>query len=115
MNENNGDPRDVPDLIELHALQDATAWDAADRRLGKVGQVYVDGAGRPQWVSIPLGLFGTREHVVPLHGARLGEGEYAQDLHVSFAFDDIKHAPDVDHRTQLSPEDEARLLEHYGL
>jgi uncharacterized protein (TIGR02271 family) len=90
------------------------AYDSSHRKLGKIGQVFVDEAtGRPEWMTINTGLFGTKETFVPLEPAQI-DGD---DVVVPFGKEQIKDAPSVDPEAQgqLSDVDEMRLYEHYGL
>lgn len=105
----------TPAEFGIHDLQDATVWDAADTKLGKVSQVAVDAFGRPVWVSVPLGLMETREKFVPLSGARLVQGAQVPDLHVAYSADTIKDAPDAERGNALNPAEEELLRRHYGL
>lgn len=84
---------------------------AADgRRIGPVGQVYLDDAtGVPTWVTVKTGLFGTRETFVPLQGAVLTKGQ----IQVPFAEAVVKSAPGIDPDRHLDAEEEAELYAHY--
>jgi len=81
-------------------------------KIGGVGQVYTDDeTGRPNWVTVKTGLFGTRESFVPVQEARV-EGE---DLVVPYTKDQVKDAPGIDPDGHLDPTEEDRLYEHYRL
>lgn len=81
-------------------------------KIGSIGQIYVDDTtGAPSWVTVKTGLFGSAETFVPLDGARV-EGD---DLYVDFAEDKIKNAPQVDPDGSITPAEEERLYEYYGL
>ncbi|MFP5312543.1 MAG: DUF2382 domain-containing protein [Actinomycetes bacterium] len=81
-------------------------------KIGGVGQVYTDDeTGRPNWVTVKTGLFGTRESFVPVQEARV-EGD---DLVVPYTKDQVKEAPGVDPDGHLEPAEEERLYEHYRL
>jgi hypothetical protein len=98
----------------IYELQDATAWDSKDHKLGLVGQVHRDkDTGRLAWITVALGLLETRAHFIPLAGARV-EGT---NVHVAYDHDTIKDSPeiDIDPEMGLSPEDEAKLSRYYGL
>ena len=83
-------------------------------KIGKLEQVYLDDAtGRPEWVTISTGLFGTNESFVPL-----AEAEYADGaLRLPYSKDKIKDAPnvDVDSDRHLSADEEVELYRYYGL
>jgi len=96
----------------INTLQGATVVGANGERIGDVGQVLVDTAtGRPEWVSVRTGMFGTHETLVPISDASL-QGD---ELSVPFTKDQIKAAPRVAPDEDLSQDDEARLYRHYGL
>lgn len=81
-------------------------------KIGGVGQVYADDeTGRPNWVTVKTGLFGTRESFVPVQEARV-EGD---DLVVPYTKDQVKDAPGIDPDGHLDPVEEDRLYEHYRL
>jgi len=81
-------------------------------KIGGVGHVYSDDeTGRPNWVTVKTGLFGTRETFVPIQEARV-EGD---DLVVPYSKDQVKDAPAVDPDGHLDPAEEDRLYEHYRL
>ncbi|NHC44311.1 DUF2382 domain-containing protein [Motilibacter aurantiacus] len=86
---------------------------ADGERIGKIGQVFVDDvSGRPEWVTVHTGLFGTHESFVPVAEAQLQGDE------VSVPFDKgmVKDAPNVDPAEgHLSEEQEAELYRYYGM
>lgn len=94
---------------ELNGL---TAYDRDGDKIGNVGQVYVDDrTGRAEWVTVKTGLFGMKESLVPLSGARrTGEG-----LHVAHPKETVKDAPRLDADEHLDAAQERELYEHYGL
>ena len=96
----------------LDRLTGATAYDHAGEKIGKIGTIYLDdGSDEPKFATVSTGLFGMSESFVPLQGARM-EGD---DLHVTYAKDQVKDAPRVDAGGHLSPDEENRLYEHYQL
>ncbi|WP_416069825.1 DUF2382 domain-containing protein [Streptomyces sp. AK02-01A] len=94
---------------ELNGL---TVYDRDGEKIGNVGHVYVDDrTSRPEWVTVKTGLFGMKESLVPLAGARrLGE-----DLHVPYTKDTVKGAPRLDADEHLEPSQEKQLYQHYGI
>lgn len=81
--------------------------------IGSVGQVFLDDeSGRPEWVTVKTGLFGTKESFVPLEQAQLTDS----GLQVAHAADTIKDAPrEETDEGHLSRDQERELYEHYGL
>ncbi len=97
---------------DIDRVTSATAYDDSGEKIGKVGQVYLDdSSGEPTWVTVKTGLFGTSESFIPLQGARF-DGD---DLHVGYSKDRLKDAPRVDADGHITPEEERRLYEYYGL
>ena len=82
-------------------------------KIGKAGQVFLDDVtGKPEWVTVHTGLFGTKESFVPIASATLAEG----GLQVPFDKDLVKGAPQVDAEGgHLSVEEEAELFRYYGM
>lgn len=90
-----------------------TAYDPAHKKLGEVGQVYVDDVtGEPEWITVRTGLFGTKETFVPVEPAELRGDEVV----VPFQQDQVKDAPRMEAESgHLAPEQEAELYEYYGM
>jgi sporulation protein YlmC with PRC-barrel domain len=79
-------------------------------KVGGIGQVYLDDeSGRPSWVTVKTGLFGTQESFVPLARADLA----GVDVVVPYDKETIKGAPRVDTEGSLSPQEEKRLYSYY--
>lgn len=93
-------------------LRDLTVLDPEGEKVGTVGKVYRDDAdGKPEWVTVKTGLFGSKETLVPLTGARVSGDE----LHVPVTKETVKHAPRVDADARLDADEESDLYAHYGL
>jgi len=98
--------KDIDDIIGAEAVG------PDNDKIGKVGQIYIDQDNeQPVWVSVKSGLFGTSETLVPLQGADWDRSA----LHLAFHKDRVKDAPRVDPDAELSPEEQERLYEYYGL
>lgn len=82
-------------------------------KIGKAGQVYLDDTtGRPEWVTVHTGLFGSGESFVPLADASL-QGE---DIVVPFDKATVKDAPrTASEDGHISESEEAELYRYYGL
>ncbi|MFJ4923677.1 PRC and DUF2382 domain-containing protein [Streptomyces sp. NPDC088725] len=94
---------------ELNGL---TAHDKDGTKIGSVGQVYVDDrTGRPEWVTVKTGMFGMKESLVPLDGARRS----GEDLHFPHSKETVKEAPRLDADEHLDASQEKQLYQHYGL
>jgi uncharacterized protein (TIGR02271 family) len=97
---------------DIQRLQGADVYATGGDKIGSSGQVYLDNAsGSPEWVSVRTGLFGTKESFVPLH-----EASFSGDrIEVPFSKDQVKGAPQIDADGDLTPAEEERLYEYYGL
>ncbi|MBB0245526.1 DUF2382 domain-containing protein [Streptomyces alkaliphilus] len=99
---------------QIPAVLDHPVHDREGKKIGDAKHVFLDDAtGRPEWVSVKTGLFGTNESFIPIHEATLVEDH----LEVPYDKDMVKDAPnvDVDSGGHLSEQEEHRLYEHYGI
>lgn len=97
---------------QARELIGSTAYDRSGSKLGKVGQVYLDGRnGRPEWITTKTGMFGTKESFVPLNDAKLNDGKVT----VNFSKAKVQEAPRIDNDGELSSRDEESLYRHYGI
>jgi uncharacterized protein (TIGR02271 family) len=98
---------------QVHTLSGRDVHGPDGDKIGRVGQVWSDGVGRPTWASVKTGLFGLNESLVPLETADLRDDR----LVVPFDKATVKDAPnvDADHDEPLSRDDVERLYEYYGL
>lgn len=98
---------------DIQQVTGADVYDSEGDKIGRAGQVFLDDeTGRPEWVTVNTGLFGTNESFIPLAGAEFAD----QGLTVPFAKDVVKDAPNVDTGDDhLSQDEERALYEHYGL
>jgi stress response protein YsnF len=97
---------------EVAAAVGTTACDADGGKLGTVEHFFVDDrTGRPSWVAVTTGLFGTRTSMVPVQRASLAEGR----LVLPVTRDAVRAAPEVGDGEHLTRDDEGRLRRHYGL
>ncbi|WP_433606242.1 PRC-barrel domain-containing protein [Dactylosporangium sp. CA-139114] len=88
-------------------------YDRDGDKIGSVGQVYADDAGRPTWASVSTGLLGLHQSLVPLAGATSLE----DGVQVPFDKATVKDAPRVDHEADqpLTSEQVQELYRHYQL
>lgn len=98
------------DIQQVHG---AEIYGSDGEKIGKAGQVYLDDeTGRPEWVTVHTGLFGTNESFIPLTDAQLADN----GVTVPFTKDQVKDAPNIDpDNGHISQEEERGLYEHYGL
>ncbi len=90
-----------------------TAYSADGDKIGKVGQLFLDDqTGRPEFITVNTGLFGTKETYIPIADATFS----GDRLTVPFDKEKVKNAPNVDAAGgHLEPAEERRLYEYYGL
>src|SRR3712207_4028183 len=81
-------------------------------KVGKIDEIYLDEqTGKPEWLAVNTGLFGSNVSFVPLAQATT-EGD---TVRVPYEKSQIKDAPNASADGQLSQDEEARLYSHYGL
>ena len=97
---------------QASALLDGGTVVGPDGEIGKVGQVFLDDeTGKPNWVTVKTGFFGSNESFIPLEGAQMSGSE----VRVSFDKSKVKGAPNFDVDEHLSVNDEEALYSYYGL
>jgi len=90
----------------------ADVYDETGSKIGSASEVYLDDeSGRPEWVTVRTGMFGTKESFVPIRDADLTE----DGVHVRIPKDKVKDAPKIDTDGHLSPQEEEELYRYYGL
>ena len=93
-------------------LYNSDVVDRDGKKIGGVGQVYLDDrTGRPTWVTVKTGLFGTKENFVPLFRAEIDDGQ----IQVPYTETTVKDAPTVDPDRHLDSDEEADLYKYYGI
>ena len=97
---------------QINDVVGTTAYDPEGQKIGKVGQVFLDDeTGRPEFVTVNTGLFGTSESFVPVEEASF-DGDR---LTLPYTKDKVKDAPTIDFDGHhLDHQDERRLYEFYG-
>ena len=97
---------------DIAALYEGTVYESDGDKIGGVGTVYLDDAtGEPSWVTVKTGLFGTSETFVPLDRASISGTE----IRVPYSKAQVKDAPRTETDAELTPQEEERLYEYYGL
>lgn len=104
------DPADQLREERLTSLFEAAVYGPGGERIGKVGQVYIDDQTQdPNWVTVKMGLFGTKEHFVPLDEAVLD----GRRLVVPYSKELVASAPGTEIDQNLSPSEEDALYAYY--
>ncbi|MGX1273717.1 DUF2382 domain-containing protein [Streptomyces phaeoluteigriseus] len=99
---------------EIRNVLDHPVYDGEGHKIGDAKHVFFDDVtGRPEWVTVRTGLFGSSESFVPIRDASMVEDH----IEVPYAKDRIKGAPnvDVDSGGHLSESEEHRLYDYYGI
>jgi uncharacterized protein (TIGR02271 family) len=101
------------DAQDARSIMGATAYGSDGDKIGKVGQVFLDDqSGRPEFVTVNTGLFGTNETFIPVSGATFS----GDRLTVPYDKDKVKGAPNVGVDSgHLDESEEQRLYEYYGM
>ena len=99
-------------LDQARTLQGKTMHGAGGEKLGKIDTLYADrDGGEPTFATVHTGLMGTKTHFVPL-----AEASMASDgVTVPYGKDLVNSAPSIDPDSELSPDEEQRLYQHYGV
>ena len=92
------------------------AYDVDGDKIGEITDIYYDDeTGRPEWVAVKTGLFGTKHSFVPIHGSSVYRADdESGDLQVAFDKDMVKDAPRIDDDEHLDPDQERELWSYYG-
>ena len=95
------------------------AYDNAGEKIGEITDVYYDDStGRPEWIAVKTGLFGSKETFVPIHGSQLHHDPDRDDendtLRLAFDKSMVKEAPNIDPEGHLSPAEEQELWTYWG-
>src|SRR3954468_7833307 len=99
------------DLDTVLGWRGKSVLDRDGEKVGTLGDLYLDQAtDLPAYAGVRTGMFRRRESIVPLDGAREGDG----DLRPPYAAEQIREAPNVDPEVALTDEEEERLHAHYG-
>ncbi len=99
-------------LDQARSLHGKSMQGSGGDKLGKIDTLYADREdGEPTFATVDTGMFGGKTHFVPLTDATLaGDG-----VEVPYGKDLVKSAPSIDPDAELSPEEEQRLYQHYGV
>ena len=99
-------------VAEIEPWKGLDLFDYADKKLGKLKDVYLDDeTTRPKWGQISVGFISTKELFVPLANAvRMDDG-----IHIKAKKVQVDEAPEVPADGRLTAEQEHQLTLHYGL
>ena len=75
------------DAQDARSIMGATAYGSDGDKIGKVGQVFLDDqSGRPEFVTVNTGFFGSNETFIPVSGATFSSDR----LEVPYSKDKVK-------------------------
>jgi uncharacterized protein (TIGR02271 family) len=90
----------------------STAVDSDGQKIGTIEEIYMDTeTGRPEWLAVKTGMFGSKVSFIPIAEASEAGGE----VRVPYDKQQVKDAPNAEADGELSQEEEAGLYSHYGL
>jgi len=99
------------DQNDIDTIADRDVYGSDGSKIGAARQVYVDDeTGRPEWVTVRTGLFGTSESFVPLADATISGDRVVVPYDKSF----VKDAPNLREDGHLTPDQERELYAYYG-
>ena len=88
------------------------AVDSDGDKIGSIDEIYMDAeTGKPEWLAVKTGMFGSKVSFVPIAEARESDG----DVRLPYDKQQVKDAPNAEADGELSQEEEASLYSHYGL
>ncbi len=93
-------------------LRGMTVIDTSEIPIGTIEEVYLDGEDGPaRWAVVGTGAMGSTKRFIPLASADIT----SEGVTLSMAKSLVTQAPQIDSGDELAPEQEHRLLRHYGL
>ncbi len=99
-------------IQDFAAFRGRNAIDSNGDKIGTIDEIYEDTeTGKPEWVAVKTGMFGSKVTFIPLADA----SESADGLRVPYTKDQVKDAPNSDATNGLSQDEEANLYRHFGL
>ncbi len=103
----------------MKTLEDVQTWrgkkmvDADGHKIGTIEDILLDRqTGEPEWAAVKTGLFGRKHTLVPIRDAQVADDD---EVRVPLDKEQVKSAPRIEPDGELSPDEERRLWEHYGM
>jgi uncharacterized protein (TIGR02271 family) len=97
---------------DVTQLRGQELLDSNGDKIGKIEEIYLDEqTGKPEWLAVKTGMFGSNVSFVPLAQASMDSGT----VRVPYEKSQVKDAPNAEADGQLSQDEEARLYRHYGM
>ena len=88
------------------------AVDSDGEKIGSIDEIYMDAdTGKPEWLAVKTGMFGSKVSFVPIAEAREADG----DVRLPYERSRSRTHPTLEADGELSQDEEAQLYRHYGL
>jgi uncharacterized protein (TIGR02271 family) len=102
----------MPTIQDVQTWKGQTLFGPDNDKIGDIADVYLDRqSGEPEWLAVKTGMFGSSISFVPIQEASSG----GDGVTVPYDKAKVKDAPTAEADGELSPEEEQRLYEHYGV
>jgi len=88
-------------------------YDRDGHRVGKVDDLFVDEAGREEYLGVKFGILGSHITLIPMEIVEVDEEEDCAEARVDREL--VKHGPAFSHGGEITPEFEESVRAHYGL
>lgn len=88
-------------------------YDERGGKFGKVEYTVLDAGGKPEYLAVKTGWFGSNTTLIPEEIARLGDR--GDEFEIQASEDRIKDAPTFDNEDDVNRDFEDRVREHFGL
>jgi len=96
---------------ELNEMRGTPVLASDGDKIGSLEEIFYDEqTGKPEWIGVGTGFFGTKRLLVPVEGTNL-DGER---IIVPYSKQQVQDSPDID-GDEVSQDTEAALYGHYGL
>jgi hypothetical protein len=103
----------MADLNDVQSWRGRKLVDPDGDTIGTIEGVFLDRqTGEPAWVAVKTGLFGLKHTLVPIRDAQVTDDG---TIRVPLQKEQVKDAPRIDPDGELTPDEERRLWEHYGM
>ena len=102
----------MPSPLEVRDWHELDVVSSDGGSVGKLIDVYVNNeTGEPEFLLVAGGFLHNRLHIAPAGGATRSD----DTVTLAVTKDAVDHAPHIAADGELTPEEEGRLYEHYGL
>lgn len=95
------------------AHEDYRVYDAHYESIGKADELFVDEADRPLYIGVRTGFLEARAILVPMEIIRVNDKR--QVIEISDTAEQVRHAPSLEDREEITPELEASVHSYFGL